>query len=118
MSNGNMKVHDGKYSGDIRTRSIHLNFWLEKSLSMPSHKSPTHTIWAKSPLGHSYQAGVAWERTIQRGDSTGQSMVSLVLDDPDFGDKPISFSAFPSKDGLEIKLERTRIEAVETAAAA
>lgn len=117
MSNGTMKVNDGKFSGQILTRSIHLNFWLEKQDQITA-QSPTHKIMAKAPAGYVYQSGVAWERAIKRGDAVGQTMISLLIEDPDYGDKAVYFSAFPSRDGWDIKLERNRVEAEPVAAAA
>lgn len=114
MSNGTMKVNNGRFEGEIRTMKIFLRFFLEKNKGARSDKAPSHTIIARAPAGHLFQAGVAWERGINRGESAGLTMLSLQLDDPEFGDKPIYFTAFPDGVGGEynIVLERKRQESV------
>lgn len=109
MSNGSMKVNNGRFEGEIRTMRIFLRFFLERNAAANSDKSPTHIIMAKAPAGHLFQAGIAWERTMRRGHNVGQSMFSLMLDDPEFSDKPVNFSAFPdNQGGYKITLERKR----------
>lgn len=114
MSHGTMKINNGRYEGEIRTMRIFLKFYLEKNRAARSDKAPTHTIIAKSPAGHMFQAGIAWERGINRGDHAGLTMLSLQLDDPEFGDKPIYFSVFPDGHGgdYSIQLERKKQESV------
>lgn len=107
MSNGTMKVNNGRFVGQIVTMAICLNFALEPQ-GRNSDKSPGYKVMAKAPAGHTFQAGVAWEYEIKRGEKIGQSMFSLTLEDPAFGDKPIYFSAFPQGDGYKITLGRAR----------
>lgn len=110
MSNGTMKLVDDILRGEIRTLRISQSFWLEVIKGQKSDKAPDYKIMAKSPLGHTCEIGAAWERTMQRGNSIGQSMFSLSLTDPSFGDEAINFSAFPNNDGYEITFERKRVQ--------
>lgn len=108
MSNGIMKNIDGTFKGEIRTMKLCLSFYLQPILGKKSQSSPDYDVIARSPLGHTCQVGVAWERTMKRGDNVGQSMFSFQLSDPDFGDSEIYFNAFPSNDGYSITFERKR----------
>lgn len=117
MSNGTMKVNNGRYEGEIRTMRIFLKFFLEKNQAATrSDKAPSHLIIAKAPAGHLFQAGVAWERSITKGEHSGLTMFSMQLEDPEFGDKPIYLSVFPQGHGGEyaITLERSRQQSVAT----
>ncbi len=118
MSNGNMKVVNSRYEGEVRTMRIFLRFFLERNPKAgASEKTPTHLIQAKSPMGHIFQAGVAWERSITRGDNAGETMFSIMLEDPEFGDAPIYLTAFPGQNGeYSLSLERKRQETPSHAA--
>lgn len=108
MSNGQMKLVDGYFRGDIRTMRIYFSFYLEPIRNRKSEGSPDFEVIAKAPLGHSCNVGTAWEKQIKRGEAMGQSMFQFQLNDPDFGDDPLYFNAFPSEDGYQIRFERKR----------
>ena len=110
MSNGTMKLVEDILKGEIRTLRISQQFWLEVIKGQKAEKAPDYKIMAKSPLGHTCEIGVAWERTMQRGNNIGQSMFSLSFTDPSFGDDAVNFSAFPNEDGYELTFERKRVQ--------
>lgn len=116
MSHGTMKLEGNVFKGVIRTMRINLTFRLEKIQIRRSENAPDYNIVGRAPAGHAFQAGVAWERTMKRGDNVGQSMFSLSLEDPEFGDQPVYLSAFPNgQGGYDLTLERKRGEQVSSA---
>lgn len=111
MSNGLMKVVNGRYSGEIQSMRMNFSFYLQEieSFDRRSEKSPSHKVIARAPAGHYCQVGVAWQLQIKTGNSAGKMMFSLTLNDPEFGDDPIYVSAFPSgQDGWEMVIDRKR----------
>ena len=115
MSNGFIKVANGRFYGEIRTMRVFLPFRLEPNSEARGESSPSHIVEAKSPMGHIFQAGVAWQRTIQRGDSVGKTMFSITIQDPEFGDQPLNFSAFPGGPDGQLTLSLDRKRNVQTA---
>lgn len=116
MSNGKLKVVNGKYVGEIQSMRMNFSFYLQEveSFDRRSEKSPSHKIIAKAPAGHYCQVGVAWLLQIKTGNSAGKQMFSLTLNDPEFGDDPVYVSAFPSGDGWELVIDRKRGSSVSS----
>ena len=108
MSNGIMKNVNGTFRGEVRTMRLCFSYHLEPILGQRADKAPNFKVIARSPMGHDCQVGVCWEHTINKGEKVGQSMFSLSLTDPDFGDEPVSLSAFPTSDGYALTVERKR----------
>lgn len=95
MSHGNLKVQDGKLIGEIRTRRVHEKFWLVGNTRPVGQKPATHIIMARSASGHEFQAGIAWQHKIERGEFTGQNGYFLLFNDPDYG-QSMGFGAYPT----------------------
>lgn len=113
MSNGTMKIVNGVLQGEVRTMRLNFRFQLIPlaSTERGSDKAPTHRIDARSPLGHICQVGVAWERVINKGRTSGLNMYTLQLDDPEFGPETIYLNAFPGyHEDWQLTLERKRAD--------
>lgn len=74
--------------------------------------TPTHDIWLRPPNREFMLAGRAWQKTIQRGPNTGQTLISCTLDEPSFGDKYRYFTLFEDSPGeWTIRWSRPRQDA-------
>jgi len=100
---------NGYLTGEINTLEHYFGFELTKIGNAQSDKAPTHEIMAKKSNGMFVKIGVAWERTMNRGEFTGHSMYSLSFDDPRFNEK-LTFSCFPEDDkgNYSVNFERPR----------
>ena len=109
MSTSKAKLTNGKLTGVINTLEHYFGFYLEPLQNASSEKAPTHEIFAKKSNGCHIKIGVAWERTMQRGDHQGKSMYSLLFDDPMFP-KVMTFSSFPENNegDYSVNFERPR----------
>ena len=103
------KLQNGVLSGEINTLQYFFGFSLQIIQNATSGKAPTHDIVAKKSNGTYVKVGIAWERKLQRGENAGQSMFSLVFNDPMFTET-INFSCFPEgQDGTySVNFERPR----------
>lgn len=108
MAHGAMnKNSEGYIQGVVCTRSINEQFTLEVNHENRGDKSPSHLIMGKSPLGHLYQAGLAYKHQINKGDMSGREGFNLLFNDPDFGKAGLMFSAFPNATmGWDLSLRR------------
>lgn len=97
---------NGVFVGKLMTYAIALNFKLTVRQGLKTDKSPTHTIEGYSPAGHYFEAGVAWEKPISKGEKAGQTFFVLCFDDPVFGEKPVYYNAWPGEEGFYIEPER------------
>lgn len=69
---------------------------------------PAYDVFGVGRAGPA-KIGAAWVKPIKRGDSAGQKMISLSLDDPSFP-TALHLSAFPgrAKGEFDVKWERPR----------
>ncbi|MBL4761687.1 MAG: hypothetical protein JKY93_03195 [Gammaproteobacteria bacterium] len=97
MAHGIMnKNEDGHMRGTVCMRAINEKFRLEVNTDKRGVKPPSHIIIGKAPLGHAYQAGLAYEYDINKGDMTGRIGFNLCFNDPDLGASSLWFSAYPN----------------------
>lgn len=110
MAKGIIEVKDGTLRGEVRTYAVALKFKLEVAQGRTSDKAPTHRIIGMAPAGHTFEAGVAWEKDIRNGESKGQTCFMLQFDDPAFGADPVYFNAWPNnkEGGWYIEAERQK----------
>lgn len=108
MAHGAMNKNGGGYiEGAVCTRAINEQFTLEVNHENRGDKSPSHIIMGKSPLGHPYQAGLAYQYQIKKGDMSGREGFNLFFNDPEFGESGLWFSAFPNATmGWDLSLRR------------
>ena len=94
--------------GWFRTIKVRLTIKLIPNGYDAEDRRPTHTVFAA--FGEDLvNIGVAWCRVIKRGENNGNSMFSMVIDDPSF-DRPLNLSAFPTaeRDLYEVVWRRQR----------
>jgi hypothetical protein len=116
MSHGKILRSNGRYTGEISTVKVFCSFYMEPNPEARGKKSPTHIMKTKGPTGREAPAGVVWANKIKSGESVGQDMFSILLDE-EYGEN-MRFSAFPSgqPDQWVIQRERTRQDAQPAAA--
>ena len=91
-----MVGENGAYSfaGQIATLQMQFHFGsrpIERVSNSPD--APSHEIITKVG-GHTVQIGVAWQKTLQRGDFSGRVFFNLSFDDPSF-DRAVICNAYP-----------------------
>lgn len=83
------------FLGRITSLTYKFAFRLMSNANPQSADAPSHLAFADGQ-GPQVQVGVAWQRTLERGDQAGQPFFSMVFDDPSFLEA-LTVSAFPRK---------------------
>lgn len=83
------------YAGNIRTLSINLPRFVFRQMADP-RSGPDAPKWEVAiQLGGEWVViGAGWEKEIQRGDHSGETMFTITMDAPEW-DKPLNLAAFP-----------------------
>jgi uncharacterized protein (DUF736 family) len=85
--------------GEIKSLQFKAQVRIAEMRDAPTNdKSPTHIVTALDPNGDFMEIGSAWSKTINHGPNTGETFLSVTLDDPSFA-HPLNFAVF--RDGEE-----------------
>jgi len=105
------------FLGRISSLTYKFPFRLISNSNPMSADAPTHLAFADGQ-GPQVEIGVAWQRTLERGDQAGKPFFSMVFDDPSFP-APLNVSAFPRagvKEWWDVVWRRQRQAAAMAAA--
>lgn len=108
MSHGQLQFFEDTniLAGRVVTRALNEGFHFKKNEDKRGDKGPDFLVMAKSPVGHEYHAGFAYQYQINQGEMSGNIGFNIVLNDPDFG-QVYWFSAFPKAQNLwDLSLKR------------
>lgn len=104
--------HSQVIQGELLSYRVNLPIAMQRSKATGA-QAPQWEVYGKTPHGKYVHVGACWEREIKRGNSTGRTMLSISLTDPEF--EGVNFSAFPTDniDEWEASVERKRKDSAE-----
>ena len=80
--------------GQVRTLSFKGDIRIEEIRDQsPNPDAPSHRVFMRDADGEPMELGSGWSRTLNRGPNTGDTFLSVTLDDPSFP-HPLNFAVF------------------------
>lgn len=80
--------------GQVRTLSFKADLRIEAIRDPNAHPdAPSHRVTMRDIEGEPMEIGSAWSKTINRGSNSGETFLSVTLDDPSFA-HPLNFAVF------------------------
>lgn len=96
--------------GHFTTAMHHVQFLLRPipQAEQRTDRSPTHEMMMRGGHGQWATIGLAWTRQIERGENSGRTMFSLMLEDPDLPE--LQLTAFPAQSENQHGCDRWTVE--------
>ena len=95
---GRVTRENGRHLGRIKTLQLDISFELVDHPHVQEEGKPDYLVMARAGDGSQVEIGAAWRREIKTGAKTGDTYISILLDDPSFP-APLSVALFKSRDG-------------------